>query len=152
LLKALIEYKKKVKEAEAEGVQRPRIDNYIGLAIIKIAENLANKGNFSNYPFRDDMIADGIENCIVYINNFNPDKSNNPFAYFTTIIWRAYVRRIRKEKRYLYIKYKTKHHYNIMRPDDEAEIESSEASDEYENEFIRNYEEKEKKSKIGKSD
>ena len=52
------------------------------------------------------MVCDGIENCVQYINNFNPDKSKNPFAYFTQIIHYAFLRRIQKEKRQLDIKQK----------------------------------------------
>ena len=50
------------------------------------------------------MILDGIENCIQYIDNFDPDKSSNPFAYFTQIIFYAFLRRIAKEKKQSYIK------------------------------------------------
>ena len=56
--------------------------------------------------FRDDMISDGIENCVQYIHNFDPAKSKNPFAYFTQIIHYAFLRRIQKEKKQLDIKNK----------------------------------------------
>ena len=56
--------------------------------------------------YKDDMICDGIENCIQYIDNFNPDKSRNPFAYFTQIVYFAFLRRIAKEKRQMDIKEK----------------------------------------------
>lgn len=85
----------------------PNIPDEIGLIIYKIANKLSNSPKFANYTFKDEMIADGIENCIQYIDNFDPEKSNNPFAYFTQIIYWAFVRRIKKEKQYLYIKYKS---------------------------------------------
>ena len=56
--------------------------------------------------FREDMICDGIENCVQYIENFNPEKSKNPFAYFTQIIHYAFLRRIQKEKKQMEIKNK----------------------------------------------
>jgi len=56
--------------------------------------------------FREDMISDGIENCVQYIHNFDPEKSKNPFAYFTQIIHYAFLRRIQKEKKQLDIKTK----------------------------------------------
>jgi DNA-directed RNA polymerase specialized sigma24 family protein len=56
--------------------------------------------------FREDMISDGIENCVQYIHNFNPERSQNPFAYFTQIIHYAFLRRIQKEKKQLEIKNK----------------------------------------------
>lgn len=103
-LQALIEYREKKAQAEAEGKPKPIVSNYIGECILKIATHLSYKPNFINYSYRDDMILDGVENCIQYIDNFNPDKSNNPFAYFTQIIYYAFLRRIAKEKKQSYIK------------------------------------------------
>lgn len=103
-LAALIEYKLKCKEAEDQGLEKPVIPNYVGDCILKIANHLAYKPNFINYSYRDDMVLDGIENCIQYLHNFNPDKSSNPFAYFTQIIYYAFLRRITKEKKQSYIK------------------------------------------------
>lgn len=105
-LDALLEYKGKVKDAEERGDPRPQITNYIGECFLKIATHLSYKTNFINYIFIDDMISDGIENSVQYINNFNPEKSQNPFAYFTQIIYYAFLRRIQKEKRQLEIKNK----------------------------------------------
>ena len=103
-LKALIEYREKCKIAAEQGKEKPRLTNYIGECILKIATHLSYKPNFINYSYRDDMILDGVENCIQYIDNFDPQKSNNPFAYFTQIIYYAFLRRIAKEKKQTYIK------------------------------------------------
>ena len=103
---ALIEYKKAIEIAELEGNPKPRITNYLGECFLKIATHLSYKPNFVNYIFKDDMISDGIENCVQYIHNFNPEKSQNPFAYFTQIIHYAFLRRIQKEKKQLEIKNK----------------------------------------------
>lgn len=103
-LNAIIEYQKLCKEAEEAGDERPIIPNYLGECILKIATKLANRPNFINYSYKDDMILDGIENCIQYFNNFNPEKSKNAFAYFTSIIWYAFLRRIDKEKKQSYIR------------------------------------------------
>ena len=105
-LAALIAYKKDVAEAEELGKDKPRITNYLGECFLKIATHLSFKPNFVNYIFKDDMISDGIENCVQYIHNFNPEKSQNPFAYFTQIIHYAFLRRIQKEKKQLEIKNK----------------------------------------------
>lgn len=105
-LEALIEYKKSVKDAQERGDPKPQITNYIGECFLKIATHLSFKPNFVNYIFKDDMISDGIENCVQYIHNFNPEKSKNPFAYFTQIIHYAFLRRISREKRQLEIKNK----------------------------------------------
>ncbi len=106
LLEALIVYRSKVAVAKEKGLPKPRITNYLGECFLKIATHLSYKPNFVNYMFRDDMISDGIENCVQYIHNFDPEKSRNPFAYFTQIIHYAFLRRIQKEKKQLDIKNK----------------------------------------------
>ena len=105
-LAAIVEYKDKVALAAERGEAKPRITNYLGECFLKIATHLSYKPNFVNYMFRDDMISDGIENCVQYIHNFDPEKSRNPFAYFTQIIHYAFLRRIQKEKKQLEIKTK----------------------------------------------
>ena len=97
-LEAIVKYKNDVAEAAEKGEPKPRITNYLGECFLKIATHLSYKPNFVNYMFREDMICDGIENCVQYIHNFNPEKSSNPFAYFTQIIHYAFLRRIQKEK------------------------------------------------------
>ena len=105
-LYAIVAYKKDIREAEAAGLPKPVIPRYIGECFLKIATHLSYKPNFVNYMFKDDMVCDGIENCVQYINNFNPEKSTNPFAYFTQIIHYAFLRRIQKEKKQLEIRQK----------------------------------------------
>lgn len=105
LYAAMVEYKKVCREAEAEGKSYPPVPHYIGDAIMKIATHFAYRPNFMNYTFREEMVSDGVENCLQYIQNFDPDKYNNPFAYFTQIIYFAFLRRIQKEKKYLYTKH-----------------------------------------------
>ena len=106
LLAALIDYRAQVAVAKTKDLPKPRISNYLGECFLKIATHLSYKPNFVNYMFRDDMISDGIENCVQYIHNFDPAKSKNPFAYFTQIIHYAFLRRIQKEKKQLDIKTK----------------------------------------------
>ena len=103
-LAAMIEFKQMVVDAEAEGEPKPRVPNYIGECFLKIANHLSYRPNFINYTYKEEMISDGIENCLQYINNFNPEKSSNPFAYFTQIIYFAFIRRITKEKKQSKIK------------------------------------------------
>ena len=105
-LEAMTEYRTARVEAEERGDDPPRVSNYIGECFVKIANHLAYKSNFVNYTFREEMILDGIENCITYINNFDPAKSSNPFAYFTQITYYAFLRRIQKEKKQLDAKYR----------------------------------------------
>ena len=105
-LAALIKLREDREIAEIRGNEKPRIPRYIGECFLKIATHLSFKPNFVNYMFKEDMISDGIENCVQYIHNFNPEKSQNPFAYFTQIIHYAFLRRIQKEKKQLEIKNK----------------------------------------------
>lgn len=108
LLDALVQYQSDCKDSEEAGEDlKPRVPDYIGTCIFQIATRLSTKPNFSGYTYKDDMISDGIENCLLYIGNFNPEKSSNPFAYFTQIIWYAFLRRIAKEKKQMYIRFKS---------------------------------------------
>ena len=98
---AIIIYKQKLSENS-----NTKVSDYIGQCILAICNKLSTKPNFIGYSFRDEMIADGIENCIASVNGFDPAKSSNPFAYFTQIAWNAFIRRITKEKKQQYIKHK----------------------------------------------
>ena len=141
----MIRYRDDRESALESGLSPPRVPNYIGDCIMRIAYKLSNKPNFINYPFKEEMIGDGIENCIMYVNNFNPDKSTNPFAYFTQIIYYAYLRRIEKEKKALYTKYKATEMFNLdsmLSGEDRELIKSSEGASENASIFIQDFEEK----------
>ena len=105
-LEELVKYKKKVTEAKDKNIPKPIVSNYLGECFLKIATHLSYKANFINYTYRDDMISDGIEYCLVAVDKFDPEKSKNPFAYYTQIIYFAFVRRIQKEKKQQATKYK----------------------------------------------
>ena len=105
-LQAMIEWREKCAIAEDAGKQSPPVTNYIGECFLKIANGLSYRPNFINYTYRSEMVSDGIENCLQYIHNFDPEKSKNPFAYFTQIIYYAFLRRIQKEKKQTHIKNK----------------------------------------------
>ena len=98
-LQAMVDWRLKVQKAEDKKRKKPVVTNYIGECFLKIANHLSYRPNFINYTYRDDMISDGIENCLQYMSNFNSEKSSNPFAYFTQIIYYAFIRRIQKEKK-----------------------------------------------------
>ena len=105
-LQAMIDWKAVCHIAEKEGKSQPPVTNYIGECFLKIATHLSYRPNFINYTYRDEMISDGIENCLQYVANFNPEKSKNPFAYFTQIIYYAFIRRIQKEKKQTHVRNK----------------------------------------------
>ena len=110
----MIEWNNRCKEAKKQNKQPPPVTNYIGECFLKIANHLSYRPNFINYTYREEMISDGIENCLQYVHNFNPEKSDNPFAYFTQIIYYAFLRRIQKEKKQTYVKNKYIENMNIM--------------------------------------
>jgi len=142
---ALKESKELRLEAEKNGLPTPRIPEYIGTCIFKIANRFSYRPNFINYTYRDEMVSDGIENCLTYLNNFDPDKSKNPFAYFTQIIYFAFLRRISKEKKQTYVKYKATEQMGILDEMEMMELEdgTTKQFELYDNiaEFIGNYEE-----------
>jgi hypothetical protein len=150
LLDALIVYKEKIREAEDSGDEIPRVPDYIGKCIYQIATRLATKPNFSGYSYKEDMISDGIENCLQYINNFDPEKSQNPFAYFTQIIWYAFLRRIQKEKKQMYIRFKSSQNMvaagDTYAGGDEVVLNLNTNAD-YMNSFIQDFEDKLNKDK-----
>ena len=143
-LNALIKYKNEVASSKEEDSKKPKIPEYIGLCFMKIANNLAKRPNFCQYTYKDEMISDAIENCLMYFENFDPEKSSNPFAYFTQICWYAFVRRIAKEKKQQYVKYKATEQFGTL--DEEELRELGDGSVQqiqiYENlyEFIEQYE------------
>ena len=150
-LAALIDYKERCKAAKADKKPPPAIPNYIGECFMKIAEGLSHKPNFINYTYRDEMMSDGIENCLMYFDNFDPNKSKNPFAYFTQIIYFAFLRRIGKEKKQQYVKYKATEQYGILDEFEMMEFEdgTTKQFELYDNisVFIETYETANKKTK-----
>jgi len=119
-LAVLVKYQKDVRRAKRKKESKPPIPNYIGECFMKIAEHLSYSPNFGNYSYRDEMISDAIENCLMYFENFDPKKSKNPFAYFTQIVYYAFIRRITKEKKQQYVKYKSLENSRIF---DEITVE-----------------------------
>ena len=165
-LVVMSDYREKYLQAKDEEEELPIIPDYAGECFLKIAERLSHRPNFINYAFREEMVSDGIENCVMYASNFNPEKSTNPFAYFTQIIYFAFLRRIEKEKKQLYIKYKTMEEYSSL----EDHVDMGEMSSEDSmavsagaspltadkrvsiQEFIHAFEEKKRKKKKVKTD
>ena len=159
-LEAMIEYKKQYYTSKDNDEELPIISEYLGSVFLKIAQRLSFRPNFINYAFKDDMISDGIENCLHYIHNFNPEKSTNPFAYFTQIIYYAFIRRIQKEKKQLYIKFKSMQSYeispeyvNYMDYDEDFKAASDFKNSDFRvmvDEFVDNFEKSRKKKAVKK--
>ncbi len=158
---AMVVWITEVREAKATGKPIPPVTNYIGACILKIAQKLATKSSFAGYSFNDEMVSDGVENCLLYLHNYNPDLSNNAFSYFTFIIWRAFLRRIAKEKKHQYIKQKSLiksiHDKSYFTVDSNNEGSGGEGMDDdvnmdmdisYAEEFVKSYEQKLEEERI----
>lgn len=142
---ALLAYKRECNSAEESGEEVPPIPNYLGKCFLDISEGLGRRPNFSNYPFKDDMVLDGVENCIKALNNFDPEKGSNPFGYFSRIAWFAFLRRIAAEKKQLYIKYKVTERTGMlggMSDNKDNHSVYSDFSTENMEHFVENWEEK----------
>ena len=149
-LDALVNYKKSCEQAKLEGRADPKVPNYIGECFLKIADRLSRKPNFALYTFKEEMVSDGVENCVMYFRNFDSEKSKNPFSYFTQIIYYAFLRRILKEKKQLYVRYKATEQFGILESMDAFEGDDRIGQIEtYENiaEYIEKYEQGIKKKK-----
>ena len=147
LYASMIEHRNMLEESISKGKNKPQVSNYIGQSILLICNNLAKKPNFSGYTYKQEMISDGIIDCIAAVDNFNPEKTNNPFAYFTQIAWNAFLRRIAKEKKQTYIKHKNFENSFLMNELWEGESNMQMISNEYSAEVVKSYEDKLTKTK-----
>lgn len=129
----------------AEDVLVPVVPTYVAHCIQQIATNLARKPNFSGYSYKDDMIMDAIVNSLKYIRKFDPEKSNNPFAYFSRVAWMSFIARIKLEKREMYIRFKSSQSISIMGEttyDGEMPGGIDSSSTDYMDAFVADFEEK----------
>ena len=151
-LEEMKKYHKKVVSARKRKRRDPPITNYIGECFLKIATHLSYRPNFINYTYREEMISDGIENCLQYVHNFNPEKSDNPFAYFTQIIYYAFLRRIQKEKKQAHVKNKMIENMNVdvFLTQEDGDIQNNPYADYLQKNFLPDedvYKPKKKKTK-----
>mgnify|MGYP000085131299 FL=1 len=108
---AVVEYVKSVNVAKEAEKEIPKVTNYVASCFMKISEGLSHRPNFVRYTYREEMVMDGVENCLRAINNYNIEtatRTGNPnaFSYFTQICFFAFIRRITKEKKQQEIKFK----------------------------------------------
>lgn len=150
-LEAIVKYKAELREAEDSGEEAPRVPKYIGECIYQIANRLAFRPNFINYSYRDEMISDGLEVAIAVVDKFNPEKSSNPFAYFTQVIYFAFIRRIHREKRQTYVKYKVMQnsmiHGQLAESGEDGAILNVDVTNDHMDDFVGRYEEAANKKK-----
>lgn len=156
---ALKEYRRIYDDAVAEGNEPPEMPKYIGECFIAIGRNFAKKPQYFEYTWKDDMINDGVLDCVKYWRTFDPEKSTEAFSYFTQCFYNAFSRKLNEENKQKYIKYKTCENKGIFGEYDKyiVESDSGELSDDdkqssyisYENvsTYVSEYEEKIKRKK-----
>ena len=115
---AVVDYVTAANTAKVNGEKNPVVPDYIAMCFMKICEGLSHKPNFVRYTYRDEMVMDGVENCLKAIYNYNIDTATrtgkpNAFSYFTQIAYFAFIRRIVKEKKQTDIKFKFMEQANI---------------------------------------
>ena len=108
---AVVDYAKEAQEAKAAGKPAPMVTDYLADCLLKMNEGLSHKSNFVRYTYREEMVMDGVENCLKALANFDgtaTTRGGNPnaFGYFTQISWFAFLRRIAKEKKQQDVKMK----------------------------------------------
>lgn len=158
---ACLNHYNKVQTAKEQSKPNPQISNYIGECLMKIAQKMTESSHFRGYDFKEDMIGDAIENCILYFNNFDPIKYKNPFSYFSQICYFAFLRRIGKERDRIYNQYKLSKNARFVNNDSIHNIydEDTDQFIPYETEdtvamqtFVEKYEKAVKKRKAKKDD
>ena len=133
---AVVDYVKACEVAQEEGRKSPVVTDYIATCFMKICEGLSHKPNFVRYTYRDEMVMDGVENCLKAIHNYNIDAATrtgkpNAFSYFTQIAYFAFIRRITKEKKQADIKF-----LYMEQADIESLIAGTDANSEADQHFV----------------
>lgn len=129
LYEELCRYHKTKLDALERGEEIPPLTEKIGKAIIQIATRRCNSWNFVGYSdsWKQEMISNAILVATIRGHNFDPAKTNNPFAYFTQICNNAIVEQLKREKHQLYFKYKLMD----MSGGFQASVSSLESNDEF---------------------
>ncbi len=155
---ALVDYTAAVKVADEAGVKHPRVSNYIGECFMKICSRLASVYQFCNYTYKDEMTDRAIEACLRKVLSFNPEKSANPFSYFTQTAYYSFLNTLEVEKQQTYIRYKAMTDrmatdgYDLAQEDvheiQQVETENEDFSLEHIQTFVDAYEKKKFKKKV----
>lgn len=146
----IVKYQTRCKDHVDAKKEIPKVPNYIADCFLRIADNLGNLKKFRNYPFLEEMKSDAVYYCLKYMHNFSPEKTQNPFSYFTKISYYAFLQRIQSEKKFLYKKYKAIQNTELFlsvsdrqahdKGDYSNDIQYDEHSRENMNDFIVKYE------------
>lgn len=64
-----------------------------------IAERYSYSSSFGGYSFREDMVSFAVVNLCANWHKFDPAKSDNPFAFYTTAVYRSFLQYLADEKK-----------------------------------------------------
>lgn len=119
---------KELKQQIKDYYKQPKdqdMDPVLAVNVQKIAKGLSFAPNFINYSYKDDMIGDAIVKMFTALQNhkFDVNSEYNPFSYFTTIAFHAFINRIKREKKYREIvtEYQEAVYEEIMGGDNDVE-------------------------------
>lgn len=111
---------------------RPQASNYLGSCVMLIAKHFAQHPSFYGYSWKEEMISDAVENFIRYMHNFDETRTNG-HAYATMTMKRAFILRIKKEKKQSKVKNKI-----MMNFDFDSISETQDGDDcEYHNQYVQ---------------
>lgn len=98
----------------------------LGRMLLLLAKRYSERGSFSGYSWKDDMVCEAVMTCVRYAHNFDPEKAKgkpNPFAYFSRIIHNSFLNYISKQKDHSKIKDICYKNLDFITPDENLDSE-----------------------------
>ena len=87
-------------EAIAEDKKTGKLSNKLAKMLHMIAERYSYSPSFAGYSFREDMVSIAVVNLCANWYKFDPAKSDNPFAFYTTAAYRSFLQYLADEKKH----------------------------------------------------
>lgn len=84
-----------VKKSKAQGYMTPRF----ATMLLLLCENFAKKSTHSRYGYIDDLKGHAMLGLVKTWKSFNPEKSSNPFAFYTECIKNSFKQNFNKERK-----------------------------------------------------
>lgn len=76
-----------------------KLSNLLASYLQMIAERYSRSPSFGGYSFREDMVSFAVVNLCANWYKFDPAKSDNPFAFYTTAVYRSFLQYLADEKK-----------------------------------------------------
>ena len=75
--------------------KQDKLTNDAVIMLTLLVENLSKKKYYKTPEEKEDCISNAILDCLQYWRNFDPEKSKNPFAYFTSVATNGFAKQWR---------------------------------------------------------